>query len=281
MRLIGRRLALYALTFWVAITVNFLLPHFMPGNPLQTMIGKLHWSSHPCGDQGNRTVSRRRAQPSLLSQYFTYLGQLAHGNLGVSITLSSPVIGILRAAVPWTIGLIGVSLIISFFVGTLCGALLGWTRGSRLDSLIPTATFFQAIPYFFLATVMLWSSPATSAGSPCSVPLQSEPLQPGWDLGLRRECAALRRTTGDLDRAEFGRRLDARHAQHDDHDGGRGLRSHGDRHGTAQAQSDLRGRSKRGAAQHCEPLVGHRTRRVRGAAGRTGLQLPRRRRPSC
>ena len=41
MRLVGRRLALYALTFWVAITVNFLLPHLMPGNPIQTMIGKL------------------------------------------------------------------------------------------------------------------------------------------------------------------------------------------------------------------------------------------------
>jgi peptide/nickel transport system permease protein len=51
--------------------------------------------------------------------------------------------------------LIGLSTILSFFIGTLCGALLGWTRGSRLDSLIPTATFFQAIPYFFLATVML------------------------------------------------------------------------------------------------------------------------------
>ena len=62
---------------------------------------------------------------------------------------------VLREAVPWTIGLIGISTIFSFFIGTLCGALLGWTRGSRLDSLIPTATFFQAIPYFFLATVIL------------------------------------------------------------------------------------------------------------------------------
>src|SRR5487761_1113702 len=155
MRLIARRLALYALTAWVAITVNFLLPHFMPGNPIQTMIGKL---------QGQVTPQEIRAiilsfggglKGSLVSQYFTYIGQLLHGNLGVSLTLSEPVSSIIKAAVPWTIGLIGVSTVISFFVGTICGALLGWTRGSRLDSLIPTATFFQAIPYFFLATVML------------------------------------------------------------------------------------------------------------------------------
>ena len=155
MRLIGRRLALYALTFWVAITVNFLLPHFMPGNPIQTMIGKL---------TGNVTAAEIRAirlsfggglNQSLLSQYFTYLGQLIHGNLGFSITLSQNVSSVLISHVPWTIGLIGVSLIISFFLGTLCGALLGWTRGSRLDSLIPTATFFQAIPYFFFALILV------------------------------------------------------------------------------------------------------------------------------
>jgi peptide/nickel transport system permease protein len=81
-----------------------------------------------------------------LSQYVTYIGQLFHGNLGVSITLGAPVSTILRESVPWTVGLIGVSTIISFAIGTFAGAMLGWTRGSRFDSVIPTATFFQACP---------------------------------------------------------------------------------------------------------------------------------------
>jgi peptide/nickel transport system permease protein len=51
--------------------------------------------------------------------------------------------------------LIGVSTILSFLVGTFSGALLGWFRGSRLDAVIPVATFFQAVPYFFLGTVVL------------------------------------------------------------------------------------------------------------------------------
>ena len=155
MRLIGRRLVLYAVTAWVAISVNFILPHLMPGDPIQTLIGKI---------QGQVTHQEIRAirlsfggglDKPLLTQYFTYLSQLVHGNLGVSITLSQPVTTILKQSVPWTLGLIGVSTILSFLIGTVCGAILGWTRGSRLDSLIPTATFFQAIPYFFLATVML------------------------------------------------------------------------------------------------------------------------------
>jgi peptide/nickel transport system permease protein len=62
---------------------------------------------------------------------------------------------ILGETVPWTVGLIGIATFISFAIGTFMGALLGWSRGSRFDSLIPTFTFFQAVPYFFLATVML------------------------------------------------------------------------------------------------------------------------------
>ena len=179
MRLIARRLVLYALTAWVAISVNFLLPHLMPGNPIQTLIGKIQ------GQVTNQEIEAIRLSfgggldKSLLSQYFTYLGQLLHGNLGVSITLSSPVTTILKASVPWTIGLIGISTILSFLIGTVSGALLGWTRGSRLDSLIPTATFFQAIPYFFLATVMLLIFGSDLHLFPV-LGAYSQNLQPGW-----------------------------------------------------------------------------------------------------
>jgi peptide/nickel transport system permease protein len=180
MRLIGRRLALYALTFWVAITVNFLLPHFMPGNPIQTMIGKLTGQVTPAEINAIKLSFGGGLNQSLLSQYFTYLGQLFHGNLGFSLTLSENVSKALEQSVPWTIGLIGVALIISFLLGTICGALLGWTRGSRLDSLIPTATFFQAVPYFFLATVMLLVFASKLHWFPPLDGYNIASLHPGW-----------------------------------------------------------------------------------------------------
>lgn len=155
MRLVARRLGVYLVTAWVAITVNFLLPHFMPGNPIQTMIGKIQSNVTPAEIRAIRLSFGGGLRENLWSQYVTYLGQLFHGNMGVSITLSSPVSTILRSAVPWTVGLIGLATILSFFIGTVSGALLGWTRGSRLDALIPTAAFFQAVPYFFLGTVLL------------------------------------------------------------------------------------------------------------------------------
>jgi peptide/nickel transport system permease protein len=180
MRLLGRRLVLYALTFWVAITVNFLLPHFMPGNPIQTMIGKLQGQVTPQEINAIRLSFGGGLNQSLLSQYFTYIGQLLHGNLGVSLTLSEPVSTAIRDYVPWTIGLIGVSTILSFLIGTFSGAMLGWTRGSRLDSLIPTATFLQATPYFFLATVMLLIFASDLHWFPVLGAYNNLELHPGW-----------------------------------------------------------------------------------------------------
>ena len=154
MRMLGRRLSLYLLTAWVAITANFLLPRLMPGNPVQTMIGKITGNITPQQVRSIELAFGLGLKQGLWAQYVGYWHQLLLGNLGVSITLSAPVSSVLAAAVPWTVGLIGISTILSFLLGTFAGALLGWFRGSRLDAVIPAATFFQAIPYFFLGTVM-------------------------------------------------------------------------------------------------------------------------------
>ncbi len=155
MRMLARRLSLYAVTAWVAITVNFLLPRMMPGNPVQQMIGKMTGQITPQQVRAIELSFGIGLNQGLWAQYVGYWQQLLAGNLGYSITLGIPVSTELKNTVPWTIGLIGVSTILSFLLGTFAGALLGWFRGSRLDSLIPISTFFQAAPYFFLGTVAL------------------------------------------------------------------------------------------------------------------------------
>jgi peptide/nickel transport system permease protein len=179
MLIIVRRLGLYLLTAWVAITVNFALPRLMPGNPIQDLIGKIQSQVTPAEINAIR-LSFGDTNQGWLGQYFTYITQMLHGNLGISITLGAPVTSILRESVPWTVGLIGISTIISFVVGTFAGAMLGWTRGSRFDSLIPTATFFQAVPYFFLATVMLLAFGSDLHWFPV-LGAYNQTVIPGWD----------------------------------------------------------------------------------------------------
>jgi peptide/nickel transport system permease protein len=153
----------------------------MPGNPIQTLIGKITGTVTPNEIRAIRLSFGLGFHQGLIAQYFTYLTQLLHGNFGVSITLGAPVSSILRQTVPWTLGLIGLATIFSFAIGTFGGALLGWTRGSRLDALIPTATFFQAVPYFFLATVMLLLFGSDLHWFPV-LGAYSQTVTPGWNF---------------------------------------------------------------------------------------------------
>jgi len=179
--MILHKLGFYAITAWVAITANFILPRLMPGNPVQTMIGELTGRVTPQQVHAIELSFGIGLHQGLIHQYVTYITQLFHGNLGVSITLDSPVSTILRGSVPWTVGLIGISTILSFLIGTFGGALLGWTRGSRFDSVIPVATFFQAVPYFFLGTVVLLVFGSTLHWFPV-LGAYSPTLTPGFNL---------------------------------------------------------------------------------------------------
>ena len=155
MRTLARKLVLYLVTAWVAITINFLIPHVMPGNPIQTMIGKIQSLVTPAQLRAIERAFGGGVNQGLLAQYWHYWGQLLQGNLGVSISLSAPVSTVLAQTLPWTIGLIGAATVISFAVGTLAGVALGWRRGTWLDGLLPASTFFQAVPYFFLGSALL------------------------------------------------------------------------------------------------------------------------------
>jgi len=150
-----RRLGVYILIAYVTITLNFVLPHMMPGNPIEQLIGKLRGRVTPQMIQNIKAQFGQGLNQPLIVQYFHYLDQLAHGNLGESITLSSPVQQVLAGQVWWTIGLIGVATVISFFVGTALGVAFGWTRGSRADAVIPVTTFLQSVPYYFLGIVLV------------------------------------------------------------------------------------------------------------------------------
>ncbi len=88
----------------------------------------------------------------LWKQYLEYMNNLLHGNLGLSIShYPTPVSEVIAQSLPWTIGLVGMSTIISFVLGTGLGILFAWKRGSWLDQgLMPVLLFFAALPSFGL-----------------------------------------------------------------------------------------------------------------------------------
>lgn len=156
MRYLARRIGFYMLTAWAAITLNFLIPRFMPGNPVELLISHFKGRMSPAAVKSLGALFGISHQ-GMLSQYASYWSNLFHGNLGISFTyFPSSVTSIVLAALPWTLVLVGVATIISFVLGTVAGVVVGARRGSWLDITLPISTFFSAIPYFWFALVILY-----------------------------------------------------------------------------------------------------------------------------
>jgi peptide/nickel transport system permease protein len=182
MRLIARRLALYLVTAVVAITVNFFIPRLMPGNPVEVAIGHMQSRVTPATIAALDLQYGLDTKASLWGQYLHYWSQLLHGNLGISFSsYPATVTSVIRGALPWTIGLVGLATIISFAAGTLLGIAAAWRRGSWLDNLLPAMTFFQAAPYFFVAILAVALFATKLGWFPQNSGYDTTTLNPGWD----------------------------------------------------------------------------------------------------
>jgi peptide/nickel transport system permease protein len=158
MRYLSRRIGFYLIAAWVSITVNFLIPRMMAGDPVQLMFARFQGRLDPRSmDSLYATFGFVRG--SLWVQYVTYLGHLFQGDLGLSISnFPVPVTQVLGTSLAWTLRLLTMALVISFVLGTLLGILAAWKRGRFVDNFVlPAASLLNSFPYFWLAMVALYS----------------------------------------------------------------------------------------------------------------------------
>lgn len=153
-----RRLGFFVVTLWAALTINFFLPRFMPGNPAEAMMAKFHGRLNPQALGALEVAFGVNTHSSLVAQYFGYLGDVAHGQFGISLTFfPDPVSQVVLEALPWTLGLIGITTIISFLLGTFIGILSAWWRGGVVDSLLPPVFIvLSALPYFWVGLIFIY-----------------------------------------------------------------------------------------------------------------------------
>ena len=156
MRYMLRKLIFYLVTLWAAVTLNFLIPRLMPGNPVEAVLARFKGRLSPRATSALTALFGLNSHTGLAAQYGAYLTDLAHGNLGISFTyFPTPVSQVIGQSLPWTVGLIGISTVLSFILGTALGVITGWRRGSRLDSLLPMTIFLSSVPYFWLGLLAL------------------------------------------------------------------------------------------------------------------------------
>jgi peptide/nickel transport system permease protein len=182
MRHLLRRVVFYLVALWVSVTLNFLIPRLSPGNPAQTLMARLRGRISPQSLHALEIAFGINHDP-LWSQYFQYLNNLLHGNLGISITyFPTPVLSVIAQDIPWTLVLVGTSLVISFVVGTLLGVIIAWRRGSLMDAVLPPFfTFLSAIPYFWLALIFLYILGYLLNWFPINGGYDTDTTIPGWN----------------------------------------------------------------------------------------------------
>jgi peptide/nickel transport system permease protein len=157
MRFALRRVGFFVLTLWAALTLNFFLPRLMPGNPAEAMMGKFRGPVSPQALQALEVAFGVNTKEGLFGQYIHYLGNVATGNFGTSLYFYPQSVGrVILDALPWTLGLVGLTTILAFALGTGIGILAAWRRGGRLDSIAPPVfVITSAIPYFWVGMMLI------------------------------------------------------------------------------------------------------------------------------
>jgi peptide/nickel transport system permease protein len=157
-----RRLGFLLAVIWTAATLNWLLPHLAPRDPVVEQITQQVAMQGLTATALNEQIASRKAlfglDRPLWEQYLDYMWRIAHFDLGFSIVNYPTTVNQLIAQAVWyTIGLVGTATILAFLIGTVIGALIGWNKSPRiLGALIPPLMVFQATPAFVLALVLIY-----------------------------------------------------------------------------------------------------------------------------
>jgi peptide/nickel transport system permease protein len=161
MRFVLRRLGFFVITLWAALTINFILPRLMPGNPAVAMMARFKGRVSGTVLQALEAEFGVSSSQSLWSQYVDYMRNTLTGHLGVSTTFFPETVNdVIKATLPWTLGLIGITTVLAFVLGTLIGIIGGWRRGGRIDSILPPLfVITSSFPYFWIAmmSIMLFA----------------------------------------------------------------------------------------------------------------------------
>jgi peptide/nickel transport system permease protein len=160
-RYIWDRLFVFVATVAISVTIVFIMPRVMPGDPMTAVLSKLGEVGGNMGGQALVADYTRRfnLDKPPLEQYAGYLAQLARGDMGYSIaSFPTSVSDLLKQAIPWTVGLLTMTTLISWGIGSVIGGIAGWTSGrSRaVQALTPLALVLYTIPYYILAIILLF-----------------------------------------------------------------------------------------------------------------------------
>jgi peptide/nickel transport system permease protein len=151
-----RKLLIYALTFFLAVTIDWLIPRFMPGDPVQAMLSRA--ALHPEASEVMHTYFTRAfgLDVPIWQQYLNFWIALFHGDLGISVyRFPQTVARVLMQAVPYDLALLIPAILLAWFAGNRFGAFAARTKWLD-NTLLPFGYILTATPYMWLGILLAW-----------------------------------------------------------------------------------------------------------------------------
>ncbi len=176
----GRKLLIYILTFFIAVSVDWIIPRFMPGNPIDIMISRAGLRGSAVGALREYYTQIFGLDLPLWQQYLNFWTALGRGDLGVSILrFPTPVTDVIMGAVPYDLALLLPAILLSWWAGNHFGAYAA--RNKRLDNtLLPIGYILTATPYMWLGILLAWAF---------CIAWQIFPLAGGYGFDLRPDLS--------------------------------------------------------------------------------------------
>lgn len=157
-RYFARKLFIYILTFFIAVTIDWMIPRFMPGNPVEVMLARFG------GLRGDAAAEMQAYYTQAFGldlpawqQYLNFWGSLLEGDLGISVFLfPTPVTQVIVEALPYDVALLLPAILLSWYAGNKFGAFAA--RSKTLDNtILPVGYILTATPYMWLGILLAWA----------------------------------------------------------------------------------------------------------------------------
>ena len=188
-RYLARKIFIYLVTFWVAVTIDWAIPRFMPGDPIERLLSRMQAQPSSAEALSGYYTNAFGFDVPLWEQYLNFWAALLHGDLGLSIAnFPTPVTELIWGALPYTLALLVPAILLSFWAGNKVGALAA--RRKVLDNtVLPVGYVLTATPQMWLAIILAWIFASTLAIFPVSGAYSLD-LQPEWSLEFARSFLA-------------------------------------------------------------------------------------------
>ena len=155
----GKKFLWFAITFVVAVILNFYLPRLMPVDPVSAITGKLAQGMTDASavqEIYKRFEAEFGTNLPLHEQFFRFAGNALKGDFGTSFSqYPRPVSDIIGSAIMWTVCLQFPAIITGWILGNILGALAAYIRKGFDKVLLPAFLFLGNVPAFGMAVMLL------------------------------------------------------------------------------------------------------------------------------